>query len=364
MSTPIERLLETSVGETREALVQDGRAIALSVLRDSDEGARARWGEVYCARIREVDRRRRGAFAELGLSEDAGFLPLADDGRARLRRERVALRQGQGVIVTVAREAARGKNPVLTLLEIGHDGETPHRIAARDADDDVALAKPADATTRDKLDAAFDEALAKVVAIPGGGVLTIEPTAALVAIDVDAGARAGPADAERYAFELNCAAAAEAVRQVRLRNLGGLIAIDFVSMRSRSWMKQLEQAVRAAFGGDPWSVQFAPLSRFGVMELSRAQLCTPLHERLCDIDGRLSVESVALAALRAVERAARAQPGRQVACTLSAEVKAWLDSGRIDWRAQLSNRIGMRWNIEAPAAGAYWPRDKIDVRAL
>jgi hypothetical protein len=85
---------------------------------------------------------------------------------------------------------------------------------------------------------------------------------ALVAIDVDAGGRAGSGDPERFALDLNVAAAHEAARQIRLRGLGGVIAIDFVSLRSKGHNKQLEEAVRAAFAGDPWSVQFGALSRF------------------------------------------------------------------------------------------------------
>lgn len=364
MSERMERWVDASVGETREALVRDGRAIALRIARASDDGARARWGEVYCARVGEVDRRRRGAFLDLGLSEQQGFAPLLDDGRVRIGNERTPIRQGQGVIVRVTREAARAKNPVVELLEVGHDGEAPHRIARHECDDELDAAKPADPMTRESLDAAVEEATARVVAIPGGGALVIETTAALVAIDVDAGARTGPHDAERFVLDLNCAAAAEAARQIRLRGLGGLIAIDFVTMRARASIKHLEDAVRAALSSDPWPVQVAPLSRFGVLELSRAQLRRPLHELLRDPDGRVSAETVALAALRAIEREARAQGGRQIACTLSAEVKAWLDAGHIEWRAPLSGRIGMRWQIEAAAREAFWPRDKIDVRAL
>jgi Ribonuclease G/E len=270
------------------------------------------------------------------------------------------LRQGQGVIVAVSREAARGKNPVLDLQETGHDGETPHRIARPDCDEELARARPADAQTRARLDAAIEEALARAAPIPGGGLLTIEPTAALVAIDVDAGARPGSGDPERFALDLNVAASVEAARQIRLRNLGGVIAIDFVTMRAKSHMKQLEDAVRAAFAHDPWSVQFAGLSRLGVYELSRAQLRAPLHEQLRDADGRLSAETVALMALRAIEREGRAATGRQIACTVAPEVKAWLDAAEIDWRGELSGRIGMRWTLDA----APGPRERIDARAL
>jgi Ribonuclease G/E len=365
MSEPLETWLDAAIGETREALVRDGKAIALRVTRASDEGRRARWGEVYCARVRELDKRRRGAFVELGLRDQQGFLPLGDDGRARMRKERVNLREGQGVVVSITREAARGKNPVLDLTEIGHDGEDPHRIAQHDVDAELVLAKPApDPQVRAKLDAAIEDALARATPIPGGGMLTIDAVTALVAIDVDAGARQGSGDPERFALDLNIAAAQEAARQIRLRNLGGIIAIDFVSLKAKSHLKALEDAVRAAFAGDPWSVQFGGLSKFGVYELARSQLRSPLHEQLRDPDGRFSAETIALMALRAIEREGRSQTGRQIACTVALEVKSWLDTAEIDWRAQLSNRIGMRWSIDAAPREAFWPRDKIDARAL
>jgi Ribonuclease G/E len=360
VSERLDSWTDAAVGETRHLLVRNGAPIALRIIRASDDGRRARWGEIYCARVREIDRRRRGAFLDLGLREEQGFLPLGDDGRARIGRERVALTQGQGVVVEVAREAARGKNPVVELRETGHDGVQPHRLARSEADEDLALAKAAEPQVRARVDAAIEDALSRTAPIPGGGVLTIEPTAALVAVDVDAGARAGSADAERFALDLNVAAAREAARQIRLRNLGGVIAIDFVSMRAKSHLKHLEDAVREAFAGDPWTVRLAGLSRFGVYELSRAQLYRPLHEQLRDADGRLSVETVALTALRAIEREARAQAGRQIACTVAPEVKAWLDAAEVDWRAELSGRIGMRWTIDAAPA----PREHIDARAL
>lgn len=360
MSEPLETWIDAAIGETREVLVRAGRPIALRLMRASDAGRRARWGELYCARVRQIDRRRRGAFVDLGLRDQQGFLPLDRDSRAPLSGGKpVALREGQGVVVSIKREAAREKSPVLDLLETGHDGEAPHRLGQHDCDLDLAAAKPADAATRAKIDALIEDALARTAPIPGGGVLTIEPTAALVAIDVDSGARQGGHDPERFALDLNVAAAQEAARQIRLRNLGGVIAIDFVSLRNKAHRQHLEGAVRQAFAGDPWTIQFGALSRFGVFDLARAQLRTPLHEQMQDAQGRLSAETLALMALRAIEREARAVTGRQIVCSVSSEVKAWLDAAEIDWRAQLSGRIGMRWTIEAGAG----PRDKIDVRA-
>lgn len=369
MSEALETWLDAAIGETREALVRDGKPIALRVSRASDEGRRARWGEAYAARVRSVDRRRRGAFVDLGLSDESAFLPLDSQGRPSRHKEWTGfkapeklgpLNEGQAIYVAVTREAARGKDPVVALVGVGHD-EAPHRVARHESDEQLLLAKPApDPQTRAKLDAAIEDALARTTPIPGGGMLTIDAVTALVAIDVDAGARQGSGDPERFALDLNIAAVQEAARQIRLRNLGGIIAIDFVSLRVKSHLKTLDDAVRVAFAGDPWGVQFGGLSRFGVYELSRSQMCTPLHEKLRDPDGRASAETVALMALRAIEREGRAQTGRQIACTVAPEVKAWLDTAEIDWRAQLSNRIGMRWTIDA----APGPRDKIDARAL
>jgi ribonuclease E len=364
MSERLDIWVDAAVGETREVLARAGVPIALRIARASDVGRRARWGELYCARVREIDRRRRGAFVDLGLRDAPGFLPLGQDGHARIGRERLPLTQGAGIIVAIVREAAREKSAVVEIRESGHDGQSPHRIAQPECDEDLTSARPADAAMRGKIDAAIEDALARTAPIPGGGALSIEPTAALVAIDVDAGGRAGAADPEHFALELNIAAAREAARQIRLRNLGGVIVIDFVSMRSKAHDKKLDAAVRAAFAGDPWGVQLGGLSRFGMFDLARAQLRTPLHEQLREADGRLRVETVALMALRAVEREARATSGRQIACTMAPEVKAWLDAGEIDWRAELSGRIGMRWRLDAAPPGAFWPRDKIDARAL
>ena len=365
MSEQLETWIDAAIGETREALARQGRPIALRVARWSDEGRRARWGELYCARVTSVDRRRRGAFLDLGLKDQQGFLPLDHESRARRGgRDQVVLREGEGVFVSITREAARGKSPVAELTETGHDGEKPHRIARHESDEALLLTRRTDHDMRAKLDALIEDCTARTAPIPGGGALLIEPTSALVAIDVDSGARTGSGDPERFALDLNIAAAQEAARQIRLRSLGGVIAIDFVSMRAKAHRAQLEEAVRAAFAGDPWSVQFGELSRFGVFQLARAQLRGPLDEQLRDADGRVSAETVALMALRAIEREARTNTGRQIACTVAPEVKAWLDAAAFDWRARLGERIGFRWTLEAALPTSIWPREKIDARAL
>ena len=154
----------------------------------------------------------------------------------------------------------------------------------------------------------------------GGGVWTLLRGSARGPADIAAAAGAGwlvgvliAAACARFAASADtahafarawpwCAAigvAAWIAAAVRLRGQGGLAAIDFVSMRQNDSRKAVELAAKSAGADDPWGPIFAPMSRFGIVELSRAQYMRPLRDVLLDADGRKSVETVALEALRA-----------------------------------------------------------------
>jgi ribonuclease E len=334
--------IDGAIGETRRALLRDGRAVMLHVDRWSARGRRALWGEVYVARVRTVDRRRRGAYLDIGLGEQAqGFVRLDSQSRARTGGGPLQLTEGMAVRAHVRREAAGGKNAVLEVLEPLTGAIAPGCVAQSATD----AAPAADAGTREHLNALVDSALARIVSIPQGGTLSIERTAALVAVDVDAGGRSGEADAERFSLQLNIDAAQETARQLRLRGLGGIIAIDFVSLREARHRDAVVGALRAAVADDPWGCIVAPMSRFGVVEMSRGQLRAPLAEIMCDPSGALTAESEALCALRALEREVRAAPGRIVRLCAGAEVHGWLGAEHIGWRAALGARIGPRWEL-------------------
>lgn len=343
--TVLETWIDGAVGETRMALVDAGRPIALALWRATDPGRRARWGEVYAARVTQVDRRRRGAFLDLGLKDAAGFLPLDAQGGVRVDGQSRPVREGERLAVRVAREAARGKNAVLEVMESAT--REPGFVARHRSDTQLIEAGPATAETRAALDAAFEAAAQRVAPIPGGGRLVIEPTSALVAIDVDAADRPGSADPEQFARDLNLAAAAEALRQIRLRDLGGLIAIDFVSMRGAKARDAVVASLKAH--KDPWGLTFAPMSRFGVVELARPQLRRPLAEALCDPTGAATTETSAFAALRAAESAGRAEPARRVVIAVAPDIATWLDAAPFDWGGALTARLGPRWRLETGA---------------
>jgi ribonuclease G len=109
----------------------------------------------------------------------------------------------------------------------------------------------------------LDEALGREVALPGGGSLIIEPTAALTAIDVNGAGRP---------LEVDLAAAREVARQLRLRRIGGIVVIDFIDLESKRERVRLEATLRAALADDPAVIQLYPMSPLGLVELSRQRL--------------------------------------------------------------------------------------------
>lgn len=188
--------------------------------------------------------------------------------------------------------------------------------------------EPAFAQT--EVDVAIEAALSREVPLAGGGRLLIEPTAAFVAIDVDGGGRAP--------LDIDLAAAAEIARQVRLRNLGGTIIIDFVDLPSRPERQRLEEALRKSFKNDPAPLEIHQMSSLGIVPLSRARRGQPLASRFvvgcvrCSGSGfepspRATAERV-LAALRfarGMVGRVRVPPATRV---LLAASSAWRDAGR------------------------------------
>lgn len=112
------------------------------------------------------------------------------------------------------------------------------------------------------------------VVLPGGGNLIIEPTAALVAIDVNSGSDRRPN------LAINLDAAREIARHLRLRNLGGIVVVDFLKLKTAKDRKAFEKALLTAFDEDPCTVQIHGLSGLGLMELTRARRTPPLQDRL------------------------------------------------------------------------------------
>ena len=134
-----------------------------------------------------------------------------------------------------------------------------------------------------KLEEAIEQIYSRIVALPRGGTLVIDQTEALVAIDVNSAKFRHGKDAEESAHQLNVIAAKEIARQVRLRDLGGLILMDFVDMEKAENRRHVEKALRDAFKGDRARSRMLRMSKFGIVEMTR-QRVQPSLERATYMD--------------------------------------------------------------------------------
>lgn len=130
------------------------------------------------------------------------------------------------------------------------------------------------------LDTVRENALAKHVWLKSGGYLVIEPTEAMVVIDVNTGKAKGKKPKEEMILRLNLEAAAEIARQLRLRNLSGIILIDFIDMKQNAHREQLMRALQEAVRMDPVGVSVIDMTKLGLVECTRRKVARPLHEQV------------------------------------------------------------------------------------
>ena len=162
--------------------------------------------------------------------------------------------------------------------------------------------------SRFQIEHQIESAFARSVSLPSGGAVVIDHTEALVAVDVNSARSTRGADIEETAFRTNLEAADETARQLRLRDLGGLIVIDFIDMESQKNQREVENRLRDALKYDRARVQVGKISRFGLMELSRQRLRPSLGESnhspcpRCNGIGHIrGTESTALHILRIIQ---------------------------------------------------------------
>jgi len=185
--------------------------------------------------------------------------------------------------------------------------------------------------SRFQLEEQIDQIYEKRVALPSGGSLIIEPTEALVSIDVNSGKSSGERGIEDTAFKTNMEAAEEVARQLRLRDLGGLIVIDFIDMRDRKHNHDVEHALKQALKMDKARVNIGRISEFGMLEMSRQRIAKTLNDAIhlecphCEGRGKVkSVEAMAVSFLRKVHGAAAKGTVAEVRGGLPLEVAYYL----------------------------------------
>ena len=195
-----------------------------------------------------------------------------------------------------------------------------------------------------QLEEQIDQLYEKRVPLPSGGSLVIEPTEALVSIDVNSGKSSGERGVEDTAFKANMEAAAEVARQLRLRDLGGLVVIDFIDMRDTKHNKDVEQTLKDALKMDKARVNLGRISQFGMMEMSRQRIAKNINDAIhlecphCEGRGRVkSVEAMAVSFLRKVHAAAAKGQIAEVRGGLPLEVAYFLLNRKKRELAQIEN---------------------------
>ncbi|MFT7624028.1 MAG: ribonuclease E, partial [Myxococcota bacterium] len=192
----------------------------------------------------------------------------------------------------------------------------------------------------------IESVFAREVQLPNGGSIVLDQTEALVAIDVNSGRVKGE-DIEETALKTNLEAADEVARQVKIRDLGGLLVIDFIDMRDRKNNRAVEQRLRAAFEDDKAKIKFGRISAFGLMELSRQRLRKSLAASItrrcqaCDGTGRVRASgSAALSLLRRIEEACLRGNVKYIRATAPVSIANLLLNRRRREMIELESKLG------------------------
>ena len=192
--------------------------------------------------------------------------------------------------------------------------------------------------TRFQIENQIESAHSHKVNLPSGGSIVIDPTEALVSIDINSARATRGTDIETTALNTNLEAAEEIARQLRLRDLGGLIVIDFIDMESQKNQRAVEDRLREAVKQDRARIQIGRISRFGLLELSRQRLRPSIGESASVVCSRCngmgsirSVDSLALALLRLIGEEARKERTVKVIAQLPVEVATYLMNEKREW---------------------------------
>ncbi|MCW4455027.1 Rne/Rng family ribonuclease [Flavobacterium sp. MXW15] len=272
------------------------------------------------------------SIAEAALTKPAPFL-IYQESRLIVRALRDYLRADVGEILVdteelyeTAREFMQQVMPQ-TLRKLKH------------YKDDIPL------FNRFQIESQIEAIYERNVRLPSGGSIVVDQTEALTAIDVNSSRATKGSDIEDTAFQTNLEAAEEVARQLRLRDLGGLVVIDFIDMSSNKHQREVENRLQNALKYDRARVQLGRISRFGLMEMSRQRLRPSLGESSqivcprCDGHGRMrSVESLSLSIIRVAEEHAMKENTGQVLVQAPVEIANFLLNEKRSALREIENR--------------------------
>jgi ribonuclease E len=210
---------------------------------------------------------------------------------------------------------------------------------------------------RYKIDQQLDAIHEPIVQLKSGGYIVISPTEALVAIDVNSGRSTKERNVEQTAYRTNLEAADEVARQLRLRDLAGLIVIDFIDMDVSRNNHAVERRMKDAMKSDRARIQIGRISAFGLLELSRQRLRPSLHEAhtqacpVCQGTGLMrSTESTSMSILRELEEEGQRKRAKVVTVTTQTDIALYLLNQKRTSLQDLEDRYGFSVQVMADAS--------------
>ncbi|WP_253736071.1 Rne/Rng family ribonuclease [Granulibacter bethesdensis] len=224
-----------------------------------------------------------------------------------------------------------------------------------------------------QVESQLDAILAPNVSLKSGGYLVINQAEALVAIDVNSGRSTKERGIEETALRTNLEAADEVARQLRLRDLAGLIVIDFIDMESRKHNGMVERRLKEALKNDRARIQVGQISSFGLLEMSRQRLRPSLTETSmitcphCNGLGLVrTTEGASVHVLRAIEEEGARRRYAEIMVHAAADVAFYILNNRRDFLATLESRFGMKvlFSADAQFSGSQLRIEKIRARAM
>lgn len=205
---------------------------------------------------------------------------------------------------------------------------------------------------RYQIESQIESAFEREVKLPSGGSVVIDPTEALISIDINSSRATRGADIEETALNTNLEAADEIARQLRLRDMGGLVVIDFIDMSSNRNQREVENRMRDALEADRARVQVGRISRFGLLEMSRQRLRPSLGETSaivcprCNGQGSIrDVESLSLSILRILQEEANKDKCKEVKATVPLVVSSYLLNEKRVGLAEIEQQSGTTVSI-------------------
>ena len=320
------KLIFTCLRERRAALLVNARGVAAIRVLRSDA---SKIGGIYLGKIQNVAKNIDACFVEI-LPGELCFLPLREAGAAYLTNRKAdgTLKAGDELVVMVTRDAQKTKrasataDPARMKQLLCKNGSTPENASEalqsllEQADHKVyftCLLKPSEALTDDpqiyrqlsegdhpllkqksirfyddpaislrllySLERGMEEALDTRVWLKCGGYLVIEPTEAMTVIDVNSGKNEAKKAGEDTYYQVNLEAAEEVARQLRLRNLSGIIIVDFINMAEKERQKELLETLKNLTAGDPQHPRIVDMTPLGLVEITRKKSHPTLAEQ-------------------------------------------------------------------------------------